>query len=114
MTRDATDLLRATLPRLRAAWPIRFLGLYGAPAQTGLVVLVEFERPVSTSAYLALGARMSKIIGLAVHLLPTAGMKPNVRAMLSIKALQLWPPRRSKKSLLFVNKKKQKNFIQFR
>ena len=76
--------LRAVLPDLRAEWPIRSLALFGsrvrddATAGSDLDVLVEFARPVSLSAFLALEERLAGITGLRIDLVSVDALKPRI------------------------------------
>ena len=76
--------LRAALPGLQAEWPIRSLALFGsrlrddATSQSDLDVLVDFARPISLSAFLALEERLAGITGLRVDLVSAAALKPRI------------------------------------
>jgi hypothetical protein len=76
--------LRAALPGLRARWPIRSLALFGsrvrhdATFDSGLDVLVEFERPIALSSFLALEERLAGITGLRIDLVSVAALKPYI------------------------------------
>ncbi len=69
---DVVGRLRAALPGLREQWPIRSLALFGsrirddATPDSDLDVLVEFERPIPLSAFLAFkeGSPPSRDCGL--------------------------------------------------
>jgi len=92
---DIATLLRAALPRLRQDWPIRSLALFGsrmrddATEASDLDVLVEFDRPVPLSAFLALEARLSAITGLRVDLVSAAALKPYIGARIRAEAVPL-------------------------
>jgi predicted nucleotidyltransferase len=74
--------LRSALPELRGRFPIRSLGVFGslarddATAGSDLDILVEFERPVSLSAFLALEDRLAAIAGRDVDLVSRDALKP--------------------------------------
>jgi len=74
--------LRAALPGLRHRWPIRGLALFGsvardeAAADSDLDVLVDLERPVPLSAFLALEAELSRLAGRRVDLVTRPALKP--------------------------------------
>ena len=79
---DLLTALRAALPALRREWPIRLLALFGsvvrddATDQSDLDVLVEFDRPVTLSAFLALETRLSELTGRRVDLVSRRSLKP--------------------------------------
>lgn len=83
-TNDSIEKLCAALPDLRKQWPIRSLALFGsrvrddASPDSDLDVLVEFARPISLSAFLALEERMAVITGLRVDLVSAAALKPYI------------------------------------
>jgi uncharacterized protein len=74
--------LRAALPELRRRWPIRSLAMFGsvargdANATSDLDVLVEFDRPVTLSAFLALEEALSELAGRRVDLVSRLALKP--------------------------------------
>jgi predicted nucleotidyltransferase len=81
--RDALlDALRAALPELQQQWPIRSLALFGsvargdAGASSDLDVLVEFDRPITLSQFLALETALSEIAGRPVDLVSRPSLKP--------------------------------------
>ena len=92
---DLATQLRIALPRLRADWPIRSLALFGsrmrhdATEASDLDVLVEFDRPVPLSAFLALEAQLSAITGLRVDLVSAAALKPHIGAHIRAEAVPL-------------------------
>jgi uncharacterized protein len=79
---DLCTLLHAALPELRRQWPIRSLAIFGsvardeATADSDLDVLVEFERPVSLSEFLALEAELAGLSGRHVDLVTRRALKP--------------------------------------
>ena len=79
-------LLRAALPELRRRWPICCLLLFGsvargdANATSDLDVLVEFDKPVSLSSFLALEAALAEIAGRRVDLVSRPALKPFIGA----------------------------------
>ena len=76
--------LRAALPDLGRQWPIRSLGVFGSFArgdameESDLDVLVEFERPVDLSSFLALEAALCSLAGRRVDLVSRAALKPHM------------------------------------
>jgi len=92
---DIATLLRTALPRLRQDWPIRSLALFGsrtrndATEASDLDVLVEFDRPIPLSAFLALEAHLSAITGLRVDLVSAAALKPHIGARIRAEAVPL-------------------------
>ena len=92
---DIATRLRAALPRLRADWPIRSMALFGsrmrhdATEASDLDVLVEFDRPVPLSAFLALEAQLSTITGLRVDLVSAAALKPHIGTQIRAEAVPL-------------------------
>ena len=87
--------LRAAMPGLRAEWPIRSLALFGsrvrndATPASDLDVLVEFERPVTLSRFLALEERLAAITGLRVDLVSAAALKPYIGERVRSEAVAL-------------------------
>jgi predicted nucleotidyltransferase len=87
--------LREALPELRATWPIRSLALFGsrvrgdATPASDLDVLIEFERPVALSSFLALEARLGELSGIRVDLVSAAALKPHIGARVRGEALAL-------------------------
>jgi uncharacterized protein len=79
---DLRSLLHTALPELRRHWPIRSLAIFGsvarneATADSDLDVLVEFERPVSLSEFLALEAELAALAGRQVDLVTRQALKP--------------------------------------
>ena len=81
---EVLTALRAALPDLRRRWPIRSLGIFGsvargdAAADSDVDVLVEFERPVGLSAFLALEDTLRAAVGRPVDLVSRAALKPHI------------------------------------
>jgi len=84
---DADDILRTlrtALPELRRRWPIHSLALFGSVARgdaspaSDLDVLVEFERPVTLSAFLALEDELAGLTGRRIDLVSTRALKPHI------------------------------------
>ena len=76
--------LRAALPDLRRRWPIRSLAIFGsvardiASAKSDLDMLVEFERPVGLSEFLALEDALSSLVDRRVDLVTRDALKPYI------------------------------------
>jgi uncharacterized protein len=81
---EVLTALRSALPDLRRRWPIRSLGIFGsiargdAAADSDVDVLVEFERPVGLSAFLALEDALWATVGRPVDLVSRAALKPHI------------------------------------
>jgi hypothetical protein len=81
---DIMAALRTALPDLRQRWPIRSLALFGsvvrgdAGPDSDLDVLVEFERPVTLSAFLALEDELAHLAARRVDLVSTRALKPHI------------------------------------
>ena len=94
-TSDIIAILRAAMPELRAQWPIRSLALFGsrvrddATPDSDLDVLVEFERPVALSSFLALEERLATITGLRIDLVSAAALKPYIGEHIRAEAVAL-------------------------
>jgi predicted nucleotidyltransferase len=94
-TDDIVASLRAALPDLRKQWPIQSLALFGsrvrddARPDSDLDVLVQFERPVGLSSFLALEERLGAIVNLRVDLVSTAALKPHIGARVRAEAVAL-------------------------
>jgi uncharacterized protein len=77
-------VLRAALPNLKRRWPIRSLAMFGSVARdnagvrSDLDVLVEFERPVSLSEFLALEDTLSALVDRRVDLVTRSALKPYI------------------------------------
>jgi hypothetical protein len=76
--------LRAALPNLKRRWPIRSLAIFGsvargnAGAKSDLDMLVEFERPVGLSEFLALEDALSALVDRRVDLVTRDALKPYI------------------------------------
>jgi uncharacterized protein len=79
---DLRTLLNTALPKLRRQWPIHSLAIFGsvarneATADSDLDVLVEFEKPVTLSSFLALEQTLSELAGRPVDLVSRPSLKP--------------------------------------
>lgn len=76
--------LRAAAPALRRRWPIRAIGVFGSYARgdagpdSDVDVLVEFERPVALSAFLAIEQALRTAAGRPVDLVSRAALTPAI------------------------------------
>src|SRR5260370_15610655 len=76
--------LRAALPELRRRFPIRSLGVFGSFArgdiglESDVDVLVEFERPVGLSSFVALEDALRTAAGRPVDLVSRGALKPPI------------------------------------
>jgi predicted nucleotidyltransferase len=76
--------LRAALPDLRRRWPIRSLAVLGSVARdnarvkSDLDVLVEFERPLGLSKFLALEDALSALVDRRVDLVTRDALKQHI------------------------------------
>jgi uncharacterized protein len=90
---DLRTLLHAALPELRRRWPIGSLAIFGsvarneATADSDLDVLVEFERPVSLSEFLALEAELAGLTRRRVDLVTRRALKPFIGRRILSEAL---------------------------
>jgi predicted nucleotidyltransferase len=81
---EVLTALREALPDLRRRWPIRSLGIFGsiargdADAESDVDVLVEFERPIGLSAFIALEDALRATVGRPVDLVSRAALKPHI------------------------------------
>ena len=88
-------VLRTALPNLRQRWPIWSLALFGsvargeATAASDLDILVEFERPVGLSAFIALEASLAGLTGRRVDLVSRAALKPHIGRRILGEAVRL-------------------------
>jgi uncharacterized protein len=75
-------VFRAALPEFRQRWPIRSLSLFGsvargeASAASDLDVLVEFDQPVTLSAFFELERVLGELAGRDVDLVSRRSLKP--------------------------------------
>lgn len=87
--------LRDRLPGLRSRWPIRSLALFGSMArgeagpESDLDILVEFERPVALSSFLALEQELKALTGRPVDLVSRSSLKPYIGRRVLAEALSL-------------------------
>jgi uncharacterized protein len=76
--------LKAALPQVKQRYPIRSLGLFGsfargdASERSDIDILVEFDRPVSLSRFLALEAELKALAGHEVDLISRQALKPYI------------------------------------
>ncbi len=88
-------VLRAALPDLRQRWPIRSLDLFGsvvrgeATGASDIDILVEFERPVGLSTFIALEASLAGLTGRRVDLVSRAALKPHIGRRILGEAVRL-------------------------
>ena len=87
--------LRAALPDLRRRWPIRSLAIFGsfarddASPKSDLDVLVEFERPIGLSEFLALEDTLSVLVDRRVDLVTCDALKPHIGRCVRAEAVRL-------------------------
>ena len=87
--------LRAALPDLRRRWPIRSLAIFGsfarddASPKSDLDVLVEFERPLGLSEFLALEDTLSLLVDRRVDLVTRNALKPHIGRRVLAEAVRL-------------------------
>lgn len=88
-------VLRAAGPGHRQRWPIRSLALFGSVARgedsraSDVDILVEFERPIGLSAFLALEASLAGWVGRPVDLVSRGALKPHISRRILAEALPL-------------------------
>jgi hypothetical protein len=76
--------LKAAAPELRRRWPIRALGVFGSYARgdigpdSDVDVLVEFDRPIALSAFLAIERDLCAAAGRPIDLVSRAALNPAV------------------------------------
>jgi uncharacterized protein len=76
--------LRRASPALARRYPIQSLAVFGSFARgdageaSDIDILVEFNRPVSLSAFLALEEELTTLSGRKVDLISRAAFKPNI------------------------------------
>jgi uncharacterized protein len=74
--------LRDALPQMRRRWPIRGLAVFGSVARgdasdsSDLDVLVDFDPPITLSAFLTLETTLSELAGRRVDLVSRPALKP--------------------------------------
>ena len=87
--------LRAALPGLKQRWPIGSLAIFGsvargsASAKSDLDVLVEFERPLGLSEFLALEDALSALVDRRVDLVTRDALKPHIGSRVLEEAVRL-------------------------
>jgi predicted nucleotidyltransferase len=87
--------LRAALPDLKRRWPIRSLAVFGsvargeASAASDVDLLVEFERPLGLSEFLALEDALSVLVRRRVDLVTRAALKPYISRCVLDEAVNL-------------------------
>jgi uncharacterized protein len=87
--------LRAALPDLKRRWPIRSLAVFGsvardnASANSDIDVLVEFERPLGLSKFLALEDALSTLVDRRVDLVTREALKPHIGRRVLNEAVRL-------------------------
>lgn len=87
--------LRTALPDLKRRWPIRSLAVFGsvargdASAASDLDVLVEFERSLGLSEFLALEAALSALVDRRVDLVTREALKPHIGRRVLDEAVRL-------------------------
>lgn len=87
--------LRAALRDLKRRWPIGSLGIFGsvargsASAKSDLDVLVEFERPLGLSEFLALEDALSVLVDRRVDLVTRDALKPYIGSRVLDEAVRL-------------------------
>ena len=87
--------LRSALPALREQRPIRSLAVFGscvrddARSDSNHDVLVEFDRPIPLSSFLALEDRLSELTGLKVDLVSAASLKRFISERVRAEAVPL-------------------------
>jgi predicted nucleotidyltransferase len=87
--------LRAALPGLKQRWPIGSLAIFGSVARgnastrSDLDVLVEFERPLGLSEFLALEDALSALVDRPVDLVTRDALKPHIGSRVLEEAVRL-------------------------
>src|SRR5712671_6713364 len=87
--------LRAALPDLKRRWPIRSLAIFGSVARgnpgdkSDLDILVEFERPLGLSEFLALEDALSALVDRRVDLVTRDALKPHIDSRVLEDAVRL-------------------------
>ena len=78
--------LAALKPRLREAYGVRQIGVFGsvvrqeATSESDIDVLVEFERPVGLFKFMELEEFLTERLGRRVDLVSTKALKPRIGA----------------------------------
>lgn len=87
MERDVVfALLEAELPRLRAAFGVAELAVFGSVARgeatpaSDVDVLVRFEGPATFDGFMGLGLALEDLLGVKVDLVTHQALKPRMRA----------------------------------
>jgi uncharacterized protein len=91
---EILGVLRAGLPDLLQRWPIRSLALSvrwrgEASAASDIDILVEFERPIGLSAFIALEASLAGLVGRRVDLVSRAALKPHIGRRVLVEAVRV-------------------------
>jgi predicted nucleotidyltransferase len=92
---EILTVLRAALPNLRQCWPIRSLALFGsvargeASAASDIDILVEFDRPIGLSEFIALEASLAALTGRRVDLVSRTALKPHIGRRILGEAVRL-------------------------
>src|SRR5215469_13791048 len=87
--------LRAALSGLKRRWPIRFLAIFGsfvrgdASPKSDLDVLVEFERPLCLSEFLALEDTLSVLADRRVDLVTRDALRLHIGRRVLAEAVRL-------------------------
>lgn len=87
--------LRGAFPELQRRWPIRSLAVFGSMARgeagavSDLDILVEFDRPIGLSSFLALEQEFSAMTGRRVDLVSKLALKPYVARHVLSEALRV-------------------------
>ncbi len=87
--------LRSALPAIERRWPVRSLAVFGSVARgdageaSDVDVLVEFERPVALSAFIALEDELAAVTGCRVDLVSRAALKPHIGRRVMREAVKL-------------------------
>jgi uncharacterized protein len=85
---ETTDELRArlaaALPGLRAAHPIRSIGVFGSWArgeqtpESDVDLLIEFDGPVGLFEFFEVQGKLEDLLGMRVDLTTPGGLKPQI------------------------------------
>jgi predicted nucleotidyltransferase len=87
--------IRNALPAIRKRWPVASLALFGsvvrdeARPDSDLDILVQFERPVTLSEFLALEEKLAHLAGRRVDLVSAAALKPFIGEIVRREAVQV-------------------------